>query len=684
MRLTLVLALALLASCSPPRTGIGTSHTGGTTGGTGPSQTPPLATEVDAGTSAGTSAALPRLELAHTIPDEETWQRLAAHPTSSATARTEVVKFLVDLTDERRVWFIDTERWSIHYFFARDRLARPGHPIEDHGAFNEVEYRTEGRRFEMGSVVHYLDADLWALELVSGDTLSGERILRLHEQIAGAIYAGDRLRFRALSPVHEASIASVAGRLPTVTTDEVFAGLRYEPLTVGTTVGTLRVVRGPLDLASVRPDQIVVLEQLPDEIPVVAGVISAQLQAPLGHIAVLCATRRTPNMGYRDALTDEHITGLDGQLVALTVTPQEWSIRSATRDEAEAAWASRRPRAPLVPRIERRERRLRARRELRLGDASTVGAKAAQLGEAASLDGIATPGGFAIPFAHYLDHLDHGGVTATIAPMLADRSFAEDGATRDRMLAELRARIEAAPVDPALVTEIRTRITRTARDARWIFRSSTNAEDLPGFTGAGLYRSIVVPAHASDAQLATAIAQVWASVWLLGAFEERDWYRVQHEQVAMGILAEPFVDGAAVNGVVITANPFFEGRPGYFVNAQVLGGSVTGAGGDEVPEQHLIYTYMEGTTEYELLARSSRSPEALLLSELDLLHLRNTLDALHAHFVSVEEPDARHHWPGSDANACDVEFLVAGADRRVVILQVRPFTVHYGAGQEWY
>jgi hypothetical protein len=188
-----------------------------------------------------------------------------------------------------------------------------------------------------------------------------------------------------------------------------------------------------------------------------------------------------------------------------------------------------------------------------------------------------------------------------------------------------------------------------------------------------LYRSIVVPAHATDDQIATALRQVWSSVWLLGAFEEREWYRVQHDRVAMGVLAEPFVDGAAVNGVAITANPFFEGRPGYFVNAQVLGGSVTGAAGDEVPEQHLIYTYMD-TPEMELLSRSSRSQDTQLLSELDLLHLDDVLTVLHEHFPP--------RWP-SGANACDVEFLVAGADRRVVILQVRPYTVRWGPGQRW-
>jgi hypothetical protein len=528
-------------------------------------------------------------------------------------------------------------------------------------------------------VVHYLDSDLWTLELVSGDTLSGERIVALHHQIASALWTGDRLRFRPISPVHELSIASVAGRLPTVTTEEVFQGIEYEPLTSGTAYGTLRIVRGALDLATVRPDQILVLEQLPDEIPVVAGVISVQLQAPLGHIAVLCSTRQTPNMGLRTALTDASITSLDGQLVALSVAPQEWTLRSATRAEAEAAWATRRPSAPLVPQVEAGETRLRPLRDLRLGDAHTVGAKAAQLGEAASLPGIATPGGFAIPFHYYVAHLESAGITPTIAPMMAAPSFQSDGHARDTALADLRARIEAAPIDPALVREIRSRVTTTARDTRWIFRSSTNAEDLPGFTGAGLYRSIVVPAHATDAQIGDAIRQVWASVWLLGAFEERDWYRVQHDRVAMGILAEPFVDGAFANGVAITANPFFQGRPGYFINAQSLGGSVTGATGDEVPEQHLIYTYME-TPEMELLSRSSRTGGAQLLSELDLLQLSNTLTVLNEHFTTEHDWLTRR-WPGSDANACDVEFLVAGADRHVVILQVRPYTVHWGDGQ---
>jgi len=125
------------------------------------------------------------------------------------------------------------------------------------------------------------------------------------------------------------------------------------------------------------------------------------------------------------------------------------------------------------------------------------------------------------------------------------------------------------------------------------------------------------------------------------------------------------------NGVAITANPFTETRPAWFVNAQSLGGSVTGAAGDEVPEQHLIYTY-SGYFESELLSRSSRLGGAALLEDADLRALDSTLRQLHEHFM--------RRWRNR-ANAVDVEFLVAGADRHVVVLQARPYQVRYGKGQ---
>jgi hypothetical protein len=509
------------------------------------------------------------------------------------------------------------------------------------------------------------------MELVSGDTLDGERIAGLYESVRAALWTGDRLRFRPTSALHETSIANVRERLPTVTADEVFAGIRYQPLTTGVTFGFLRMVKGPLDPTTVRADQILVLEQLPDEIPVSAGVISRELQAPLGHIAILCATRGTPNIAVRDAFERPDFAALDGKLVALDVNMQEFSVRAATRDQAEKAWKKRRPRRPQVPVLDAAERRMLDVAKLKLADTRFAGAKAAQLGEVAHIGGLSTPGGFVIPLSYYLDHAFAVGLPSDLTSQLADPAFAEDSARRARWLESVRNAIQKRAVDPVLVKRVRERIQQIAPGSRWILRSSTNAEDLAGFTGAGLYRSIRIKAGADDAQIAAAIAEVWASVWLQGAFEERAWYRVDHGAVGMAILVQPYVDGAIANGVAITANPFTEQRPGYFINAQTLAGSVTGAGGNEVPEQHLIYTY-SGVFESELLAHSSRMAGATLLTDTDLRALGDALGKLHKHFMSA--------W-SRRANAVDVEFLFAGGDRHVVILQARPYRVVYAKGQ---
>lgn len=608
-----------------------------------------------------------RLASSHRIDDARTWARLAARPETETFAHTEIVKFLIDLQDERRIWFTDTERFEIHYHFARDVL----HVSESHGDFNVREYRRPERRFVMGTLVHYLDPDLWALEMVAGDNLDGPRVLEAFEQVRGAVYFGDRLRYRAISPLHERRTAELGERLPRVSATEVFRGVRYQPLTEGVAFGTLRFIRGPLDTAAVLPTDILVLEQLPDEIPVVSAVISQELQAPLGHLAILCATRGTPNMGLREALSAPALSALEGQLVRLDVAAQEHAIRPATRDEAERSWAARRPSQALTPQIDRGHRALQDVCDARIGDAPRIGAKAAQLGEVCAM-GLPTPGGFAVPFFHYLRHLSRHHLADGLDAMLADDTFRSDPRARAENLAQLRAVIERSAVDPALLRDLRRRIAAFPGEPRVIFRSSTNAEDLPGFTGAGLYRSIVVSGGASEAEIADALRRVWASVWLSGAYEERDWYRIDHREVAMGVLIQPFVDGAVANGVAITANPFYEARPGYFINAQALGGSVTGAGGDEIPEQHLIYTYADDGPELELVSRSTRGDGALLLREPELMQLHDALRRLDFALTP--------YWSGR-ANSVDVEFLVAGADRRVVILQARPFCVRYTEGQ---
>ncbi|MBI5515937.1 MAG: hypothetical protein HY909_19300 [Deltaproteobacteria bacterium] len=604
------------------------------------------------------------------------WAALASSPGRERFAHTDVVKVVIDLEDDWRVYFLQSRRWEIHYFFADRFLGGPAHPIEDHAAFNIREYRRADRRFILGTILHHRDTDRWCFELVAGDLLDVPRTVRAFQALRERVYFADRLQYHPVPPAHEAAMDQFrAAAVPMVTSEELYAGLRYQPVNLGTAYGYLRVVRGPVDPSRVRRTDVLVLDHVPLDLPVCAAVITTELQTPLAHLAVLATNRGTPDMALRDALERPEVRALEGHLVELRVTAQEWSLRETTEARAQSAWASLRPTTVTRPELSPRDPGLPDVRTLRRSDVDIAGAKASQLGELGSLGPpVLVPDAFVVPFSAYLSHLEANGLVAQRDAILDDPRLRDDHEARAARLQALREAIARAPVDPGLLQRVRQRIAERFPERRVRLRSSTNAEDLEGFNGAGLYRSVVVPAHADEATLADALRAVWASTWNLQAHEERSFFRVDEHLVAMAVLVQGSLDDDVVDGVAITGNPFNEGRPGYFINAQIArdeGGAVTSARGDQVPEQVLYYTYAsEG--EFERLSRSTLTGGAPVLTDPEVLRLAAALRVIHGHFVGDGWERGR---------AMDVEFLLRGRERQLVFVQARPYTLRYAPEQ---
>jgi hypothetical protein len=227
------------------------------------------------------------------------------------------------------------------------------------------------------------------------------------------------------------------------------------------------------------------------------------------------------------------------------------------------------------------------------------------------------------------DEAGGGGVTGAI------RSLPIAGATRDALRDALEAHFGAYA------------------DAQGLrFRSSSNVEDAEGFNGAGLYASstgYLRPTRAGDATVEDALRDVWASYWGVEAFEERASAGVEHLDGAMGVTVHAsFPDRLErANGVLtFTLLPpgHVAGRAVLEVNVQRGALSVTNPppGDPSLPEvdrvvlPHLIAHSTQGwgrdprtkagaadpnTPTIERLRRSTRSPDADLLSDAELLDL---------------------------------------------------------------
>ncbi len=613
-------------------------------------------------------------DFAPSIPSPQVWDALAARFATSSMAGTEAVKVVVDRSDGS-VYFLQSERWPIHYYFARRFLTRPGLPIGDERAFNQAEYHRADRRFVLGTITHY-PGDLWAFELFAGDELDIDETARTFAKLKGHVFFGEKLRYRPVPAAHERD-ARTRQLMPVLTSNEIFGHITYQPLELGEAYGFVRIIApgATLDPATLRPFDIVVLGSLPEDIPVVSGVVTDELQAPLGHINVLCHNRKTPNMGLRGASALAAFKDLEGKLARLKVDAQGYTLTAATQADAERSWEARRPKQVQQPRRDDRDVGLPSLDRLGLDDIPRVGAKAAQLGLVTQLaqGKFRVPRGFALPMAHYTRFLQRNGFDKRITAMLADPAFQRDAGERAKRLAALRADMDAAPIPDETMKALRARIAEVMPPGRVRLRSSTNAEDLPGFNGAGLYRSTRVdPNDAAD--LARGLHLVWSSVWLAGAHEERAWYRIDSSTVGMAILVQQSVDDDVVNGVAVTENPFSQGQPGFFVNAQASGGSVTGARGNEIPEQLIVYTYEDGRG-IERLSNSSRTSGQPLLQPTDITRLTTALETLHNGFTGDSY--------GMSGRALDVEFLIAGPGRDVVIVQARPYAVDWSKERRW-
>ena len=468
-----------------------------------------------------------------------------------------------------------------------------------------------------------------------------------------------------------------------MSSDAPYQGVTFQPLVPGVAFGTLHLASvGELDSLDLGPRDIVLTDGIPNEIPLIAGLITETFQTPLAHVNVLSRGRGTPNMALREARKDPRIAPFIGKLVRYEVFGADFQITLADPDEAVAFWESRKPSGdPISPRVDVSRRGIVPLDHISLADVPLVGGKAAQLAELAQVEfcagDVSVPEhAFAIPVVHSLEHFEDSGAKALLAELRRDARFLADPDARAAGLLRVQDAILSHPLDPALHDEIEAAVAERWPNRQLRFRSSSNVEDLAGFNGAGLYLSEGVDADAASTRIDDAIRSVWASLWNDRGFAEREYYGVDQTQVAMAILVHPGFPSERANGVAITRSVIDPTRDDLVtVNAQVGEALVTNPAPGIISDEFDMSTLDASRAFYN---HSSFSPKEPVLSADESEFLVCNSRAIHDHFKPLLDPDDENPW-----FAMDIEFKLVGPGRSLVIKQARSYSFGQTAPEGW-
>jgi hypothetical protein len=498
------------------------------------------------------------------------------------------VLFLIDRKQKNRIYYIDSKRDWHHREFANSQYLT----LENDDQFLKNNYYNPNRRFIMGWVAYYTPVKRWGYEFWEGDHIPAALIKTADEVLGRTFFT--KLAFKPNSLEQESNSSTIAGRI--MPTDLAFA-IPYQPFNLGRSIGKVHLVPKLDDSVTLNPDEIVVLGEMPIGLTPVAGIVSAQPASALSHLNILARSWAIPSVYVKNAF--ELFKPLDGQWIVLNAMTGTYEMRAANRDEIAAATS--RAKASLVsPRSDLATQDLAELAEQSKDMVVAYGAKSANLGEVmrARLGGVTVPAGFTIPFYWYDFFLSDNNFKPTISALVADPRMRTDRAYAKAKLASLRAQLANGDIDPHFKQALLDRIHSRYRDAGLFVRSSTNAEDLPNFSGAGLYTTM--PNVKGDDAIVDAIRKVWASVWNDEAFFAREQAGIDHQKVYMAVLLQIGINAESA-GVMITTNPFDRDDPGAIFISAKRGLGIKVVEGKKIPEQ---LVYRRGTNAIQVLTRS--------------------------------------------------------------------------------
>jgi hypothetical protein len=451
-------------------------------------------------------------------------------------------------------------------------------------------------------------------------------------------------------------------RVHSIFESDAYAGLNYWGLNPNEGYGFFKVGQAN---ETPGPKDIVLYDFIPNNLPHIAGIITSVLQTPLSHVNLRAIQDQIPNAFIKNPLENDSLLNLLNHYIYFKVEQSKYTIREATIQEVNDWFENKRPKNEQIPPLNLDYKQILPLDQITFDMFDGYGAKASNL---ASMHLIGfpegtIPDGFAVPFFYYKEFMDYNHFYEKLEQMIQNPDFQNDREVRELQLKEFRKEIKNAEMPPWMMVSLGELQGQFSPETPIRCRSSSNNEDLPGFSGAGLYDSKTQ--HPDEGHISKSIKQVYASLWNLRAFEEREFFRINHFFSAMGVLCHPNYENEKVNGVGVSKDPIYQTNDHYYINSQVSEQLITNPS-SAFPEELLLNISTENPIYLTIQYSSLLNNDSLLMDTIQIKQLINYLSAIHNHFEKLYKAENNLSF------AMDIEFKITESNQ-LAIKQARPW-----------
>jgi pyruvate, water dikinase len=608
-------------------------------------------------------ATLSRLE------NKADFEKLSGMPLSEKYGQVSSVKVVYDYVG-KKLYFLNSKNYKFHYDFCKEQ----DFERYDLDYFNRHNYSNEpDRDYLLGNINYFHTEDKYTLEISSSDMMLLPLIYLFYHQIIENSFIGDKLLFELNNPRLLNEKAKISDSIAVILPSEIYQNLSFQAVSKQRKIGTLKFIKSiDEELNNIFPDDIIVIAHTPIFIPPVSGVIVTEFQTPLSHLSILGKNRKIPICAYKYAFSDSTLRTYENKKILLTVSSDTFFINQTNKNNIESA-----NQESISLHSDLTVRNLVDVEDLNKKSISYAGNKASNFGILYKISKKASfkvpESAFAIPFSYYDDHLKRSKAAELIQKMLNSEEIRFNRDSLADYLEQIQFVIINTPIDSILIQEVNAKVKSLGSYTNMRFRSSTNAEDAEGFSGAGLYTSETGILNSKKKSFEMAIKKVWASLWTYEAFTEREFFNIAHEEVYMGILVHRSFPSEEVNGVAITKNLYRAGNYGFVINAQVGDESVAKPKNGSICDQFICYPdnaneLYSNKKDIDIITISNLNDGKLVMTVDEIQNLANQLEVIKSYVSS-------HYYQRKDYLdlGLDIEFKLDGETRILYIKQVRYF-----------